>query len=159
MAAEDVNLLHGDGIKEALHDAEDGGEAPGRVDEVELAEAFRVVVLRDGGGLLDVAVHGADAAEADAFQVHDGAAGLEQGAGFAGAGGQARVGDLFVFDDEVLQHAFGRRDLVHGVEVDFAELFDIDWSAVLVGRSVRGEGRGREVGVVDGGMVTLSVLW
>ncbi len=159
MAAEDVNLLHGDGIKEALDDAEDGGEAPGRVDEVELAEAFRVVVLRDGGGLLDVAVHGADAAEADAFQVHDGAAGLEQGAGFAGTCGQARVGDLFVFDDEVLQHAFGRRDLVHGVEVDFAELFDVDGSAVLVGSVSKRGGEGREASVVDGGMVTLSILW
>lgn len=133
MAAEDMDLLHGDGVEEALDDAEDGRKPPGRVDEVELAEAFRVVVLRDGRRLLDVAVHRRHPAQPDAFQVHDRAACLEQRAGFPRTCGQARVRHFFVLHDEILQHAFGCRDLVHGGEVDLAELFDVDWSAVLLG--------------------------
>lgn len=47
---EDVDLLDGDGVEPALDDAPDGGEAPGGVDDVQLAEALRVVVLGDDGG-------------------------------------------------------------------------------------------------------------
>ena len=89
------------------------------------------MVLRDGRGLLDVAVDGGGAGDAYPFQVHDGAAGLEEFAGFAGAGGQTGVGDFLVLDDEVLQHAIGGSDLVHGVQVDFTHLLDVHWSAVL----------------------------
>ena len=91
------------------------------------------MVLADAGGLLDVAVDGGRFAEADAFQVHDAAAGLEQFAGLARAGGQAWVGEFLVLDHEVLKHALGRRDLVHGVQVDVAELLDVDGAAVLEG--------------------------
>ena len=131
MAAEDVDLLDGDGVEEALDDAEDGGEAPGRVDQIEFAQPLRVVVLRDGRGLLHVAVHRRHPAQADAFQVHDRAARLQQRAGLARTRRQPRVRHLFVFHHQVLQHPLRRRDLVHGVEVDFAELFDVDGSAVL----------------------------
>ena len=130
--AEHVDLVDGDGVEEALDDAEDAGEAPGRVDQVQLAEPLRVVVLRDGRGHLHVSVHRADARQPDAFEVHDAAARLEELAGFARAGGEAGVGELFVLGDEVLKHAILVGDLVHGVEVDFAELLNVDRATVLV---------------------------
>lgn len=129
--AEDVDLVNGDRVEEALDDGEDAAEAPGGVDDVQLAETLGVVVLRDLGGLADVAVDGGDAGDADALQVHDGAAGLEELAGLAGAGGQTGVGHLLVLGDEVLQHALGGGDLVHGIEVDLAQLLDVDGTAIL----------------------------
>jgi hypothetical protein len=60
-----------------------------------------------------------------------------------------------------LQHAFRGGDFVHGVEVDLAQLFDVDGSAVL-GQSVSGrEGTGRTEWGRMGceGLRTLSVLW
>ena len=70
-AAENVNLGDSDGVEELLDDAEDAGEAPGRVDDVKLAEPLRVVVLADGRGLLEVSVGAAHHAETDALKVHD----------------------------------------------------------------------------------------
>ena len=78
-----MDFLHGDRVQEALDDTEDGRETPGGVDEVEFSETLRVVVLRDGGRLFDVAVDAGYAADAHAFEVHDRAAGFEEGAGFA----------------------------------------------------------------------------
>lgn len=118
-------------IQPALHHREDTGEAPRRVDEIQLAQSLGVVVLADGGGLLDVAIYGGDFRDANALQVHDGAACFEELAGFSGAGGEAGVGELFILVDQVLEHAFCGCDLVHGVEVDPAKLFDVDGSAVL----------------------------
>ncbi len=129
--SQNVNFLHRHRIEEALDHTEHRREAPRRVDQVQLAQTLGVVVLRDGRGLLDVAVDGTDFADAHALEVHDRAAGFEQGAGFARAAGEAGVGDFFVFHDQVLQHAFGRRDFVHGGQIDLAELFDVDGSSVL----------------------------
>ena len=132
--AEDVDLGDSDRVEELLDHAEDGAEAPGCVDQVQLAHALGVVVLRDGRGFLDVAVNGANVGQTDALEVHDGARGFEEVTGHAGAGGEARVGDLFVFNDKVLEHAFFRGDFVHGGQVDLAELFDVEGAAVLQGR-------------------------
>jgi hypothetical protein len=30
-----------------------------------------------------------------------------------------------------LEHSFGGRDFVHSGEIDVAQLFDVDWSAIL----------------------------
>ena len=117
---QNVDLVHGHGVKEALDDTEDAAEAPGGVDEVQLTQTLRVVVLRDVRGLAHVAVHGGNAGDTDALQIHNRAAGLEQLAGLARAGGQPRVGHLLVLGDKVLQHALTGRDLVHGIEVDLA---------------------------------------
>jgi len=141
-AAEDMDLVDGDGVQEALDDAEDGAEAPGRVDQVQLAEALGVVVLGHGGGLADVRVDGGHLGDADALEVHDGAARLEELAGLARAGRQAWVGYLLVLDGEVLQHALSGRDLVHGGQVDVAHLLDIDWAAILWGRQLRTKAQG-----------------
>ena len=81
--AQDVDLVDGDGVQEALDDIEDAAEAPGGVDEVQLAQSLRVVVLRDAGGLLQVSVHGGDAGDPDTLQVHDRAAGLHQSVGLS----------------------------------------------------------------------------
>lgn len=130
-AAKDVNLLNGDGVEETLDEAEDASKGPGSVDDVELAQALGVVVLRNLGGGLHISKDRAGVADTNTLQVHDGAARLEQVAGLARASRQARVGDLFVFADEVLEHAVLGRDLVHGVEVDLAELFNVDAAAIL----------------------------
>ncbi|ROW07387.1 hypothetical protein VMCG_03873 [Cytospora schulzeri] len=130
-AAQDVDLLHGDGVDPALDGGPDGREAPGRVDDEELAEALRVVVLGHVGGLLQVAVDRGRLGQAHALEVHDGAARLEQVASLAGAGGQAGVGDALVLDGQVGQHALRGGDLVDGADVDVAELLDVDWSALL----------------------------
>ena len=133
-AAENVDLVDGDGVEETLDDAESAAEAPGGIDNVELAQTLGVVVLRDLGGLTDIAVDGGDAGDTNTLQIHNGAAGLEQLAGLAGAGGQTRVGQLLVLADEVLQHALTGGDLVHSVKVDLAELLDVDGAAILGGR-------------------------
>lgn len=126
-----MDLLGGDRVEPALDDGPDGGEAPGRIDEVHLAKTLGVVVLRNDGGLAHVGVDAGHLGDGDALEVHDGAAGLEEGADFAGAGGQTRVGHALVLDGEVGDHAFGGGDGVHGVEVDAAEGLDIDGAAIL----------------------------
>lgn len=132
-AAEDVDLADGNGVKEALDGAEDAAEAPWRVDQVKLAETLGVVVLRDVGGLLDVAVDGRHTGDAHALQVHDGATGLKQLAGLARASRQAGVGQLLILAHQVLQHAVGSGDLVHLVQVDLAQLLDVDGATILFG--------------------------
>jgi hypothetical protein len=132
-ATEDMDLLHSDGVEEGLNHAEDGAETPRGVDEVEAAKALGVVVLGHSGGLLDVSVDGGDLGEADALEVHDCAAGFEEVAGLARAGGEAGVGYFFVLDGEVLEHALLGGDFVHGCEVALAELLDVDGAAILGG--------------------------
>lgn len=132
----DVDLLHGDGVEESLDDVEHAAETPGGIDQVQLAQALGVVVLRDGGSLTHVSVHGGDACDADAFQIHDAAAGLEQLAGLTRASGQPGVRELLILAHEVLQHALGGCDLVHGVEIDLAQLLNVDRASILSGKSI-----------------------
>ena len=129
--AQHVDLLDGDGVEEALDDAENAAETPGGVDQVQLTQSLGVVVLRDGRSLTNVSVHGRDVGDPDALQVHDCAAGFHQTVGLARTGGQAGVRQLLVFTDQVLQHSLTGGDLVHGVEVDLAQFFDVDGSAIL----------------------------
>jgi hypothetical protein len=131
-ASEDVDLGARDRVEELLDDAEDAREAPGRVDDVHLAEALGVVVLRDCRDCLEVAVYGGGFRDTDALQIEDAARCLEEVARLAGAGGKTRVRHLLVLADQVLDHAFLRRDLVERGEVDLAELLDVDWAAVLL---------------------------
>lgn len=155
-----MNLLHRHRIQKSLYHAKHGRKPPRRVDEIEFSETLRVVVLRDGRGLFDVAVDGTHAADTNTFEVHDGAAGFEQAAGFAGTGGEAGVGDFFVFNHQVLEHAFCSRDFVHGCQVDLAELFDVDWAAVLEKKiSVATEGGGRGKQYLVGFVVVLGVVF
>lgn len=154
--AQNVDLVNGDGVQEALDDIEDAAKAPGGVDEVQLAQSLRVVVLRDARSLLQVSVHGGDAGDPDALQVHDGAAGLHQTVGLSRAGGQTRVRQLLVFTHQVLQHAFASGDLVHGVEIDLAQFLDVDGSAILSIQIVNRSTSPREDGAQK--QRTLSVL-
>lgn len=134
-AAEDVDLANGHGVKEALDGTESRAEAPGSVDEVKLAKTLGVVVLRDVGGLLDVSVDGGNAGDTNALEIHNCAAGLEQLAGLARACGQTGVGQLLVFGNQVLQHTVGSGDFVHLVQVDLAELLDVDGAAILLDKN------------------------
>lgn len=129
--AKDVDLLDSNGVQPALDDAPNGGEAPGSVDQVQLTQALRVVVLRNGRSLTDVRVDRGDLGQGDALEIHDGAAGLEQASGLARAGGQARVGKAFVLDGKVRKHALAGGDLVHGVQVNATKGLDVDGTAVL----------------------------
>lgn len=52
-------------------------------------------------------------------------------AGFAGACDEAGGETLFVFKDEALEEAFASGYGVEGFEVEFAQSFDVDGSAVL----------------------------
>lgn len=126
-----MDLFNGDGVEEALDDAENAAETPGGIDQVQLTQTLGVVVLRNGRSLTNVSVHGGDVGDPDTLQVHDCAAGFHQAVGLARTGGQAGVRQLFVFADQVLQHSFAGGDLVHGVEVDLAQFFDVDGSAIL----------------------------
>jgi len=51
---------------------------------------------------------------------------------FARAGGEAWVADFLVLDREVGKHSFGGSDLVHSVEVNVTQLFDIHRSSILL---------------------------
>lgn len=127
-----MNLRDGDWIKEAFDEIEYAAETPGCVDDVQPSQPLGIVVLRDGGCLLDISVDRRHAADADPLHIHDSAAGFQQLAGFPGAGGETGVGDFFVFNNEILQHAVGGRDFVHGVEIDFAVVFYINRSTILL---------------------------
>lgn len=109
-----MNLLHRNGIQPSLNEAKHSRESPRRVDDVQLAKTLWVVVLGDARGALDVAVSLGGLGKANAFEIEDGAAGLNQVAGLAGAGWEARVGELLVFDGEVLEHAVFGGECVHG---------------------------------------------
>lgn len=126
-----MDLVDSDRVQETLDHAEDAAESPRRIDDVELAEAFGVVVLTDGRGLADVAVDTAGFAKTDALEVHDGAARLEEVTGKTGAGGEAWVSHFFVLADKVGEHAVGSCDFIHCSQVDLAELFNVDGTAVL----------------------------
>lgn len=154
-AAKDVDLLHGDGVEPALDNTPDGGEAPGGVDKVHLAETLGVVVLGDDGGLADVGVDLGNTGDGDALEVDDRAAGLEEVTGFAGAGGETGVGDALVLDGEVVEHTLAGGDLVHGSQVDTAEGLDVDWAAILIWVSIGMQACRGMAALAH----TLSVLW
>jgi hypothetical protein len=126
-----VDLLHSDRVEETLDNTEDGGETPWSIDEVKAAKTLWVVVLRYGGGLLNVAVDRGDLGETNALKIHDGTAGLEKRTGLARTSWETWVGELLIFDGKVLEHALRGGDFVHGVQVDVAELLDVDWTSIL----------------------------
>lgn len=132
-ATEHVDLRNGDWVQEALDHAEDTAEAPRCVDEVQLSESLRVVVLADSRSTLNVSVNLVHLHQTHTLEVHDCAAGLEQLTGFARASGQTGIGDLLVLNNEVLQHALVGGDFPHGFEVNVSVLLNVDWSAILVG--------------------------
>lgn len=149
-----MDLLNCDGVQESLHHAESAREPPGCVDEVELAQSFWVVVLGDGGCLLDVIVHRADFRNANAFQIHDRTARFEERSRFARTGRETWVSQFFVFDNQVLQHAFGGCDLIHRGKIDLAQLFDVYRSPILA--VYQHDIIRRKFGKT---FLTLSVLW
>ena len=66
------------------------------------------------------------------MQVEDGARGFDQVAGLFGACGEAIFEEAFVFVHEMFQLAFLRCERVEFVNVEFAELLDVDGSALAV---------------------------
>lgn len=84
-------------------------------------------------GLLYVVLDFPELRDADAVEVHDGARGLDHLAIVSQrrAHRQPFSLKLLVLDDEALKLSFGRRDLIQLVQVEVAELFDVDRSTVL----------------------------
>ena len=128
---QDVDLLNSNRVKKAFHHAEDGGEAPRRIYQVELPQPLWIVVLGDCRSLSDIAVYRAYFRNANAFKIHDGATSFEQLSRFTRTSRQARISKLLIFDDKVLQHSFSCGDLVHGGKVNLAQLLNVDWSPLL----------------------------
>ena len=126
-----MDLLDGDRIQPALDNAEDGGESPWGVDEVHLAQSFWVVVLGHGGRLTDVGVHGGYLSNSNSLHIHDCATCFKEAACLSRAGWETWIADFLVFDGEVLQHALGGGDLVHGGQIDFAHLLNVDGASIL----------------------------
>lgn len=48
-----------------------------------------------------------------------------------GTGWEAVCQEFLVFEDEALEEAFLGCDLVERFDVEFAELFDVDWATLL----------------------------
>lgn len=87
--------------------------------------------MRDLRNFADEAVYRRNTGETNTLQIHDGTAGLKELARLSRASWKTRVGELLVFDNEILEHSVHRCDLVHGSQVDLSELFDVDRAAVL----------------------------
>ena len=126
-----MDLLDGDWVEEVLDQGKEGGETEWCVDNVELSEALRVVVLGNGGSLVNVSQGGLGVPHGDTLKVEDRAAGLEEVAGLAGASWETWVGQLLVLDGEVLEHALLGREFVHFWEINLAELLDVEWATIL----------------------------
>lgn len=108
-ATQDLDLLNGDRVKPALDDGPDSGEDVGRVDNVELAHRFWVVVLPNVGSLLDVTGNFPELGDTDVLEVHDGARRLNKMTFVGSAHRQPLALELLVLDDELLQLPFRRR--------------------------------------------------
>jgi hypothetical protein len=113
-----VNLLNRDGVDPPFDNRPYSGKAPGRIDEIEAPETLGVVVLREGGRLFDVGVNLGHFAQVHPLEVHYSTASLEQVAGLATAGWQARVGKPLILNREVGEHAIRRGNLVHSIQID-----------------------------------------
>lgn len=132
LVTENLDLVDGDGVEPALDDGPDSGEDVGRVDDVELAHRLRVVVLTDVGGLLNVSGDLPELRDTDVLKVHDGAGSLDELLLVSGADGKTFSLELFVLDDELLDLTFWSGDLVKSLEIELAELLNVDRTTVFV---------------------------
>jgi hypothetical protein len=85
---QDINLRHRHLIQPRLDHAPDGGERPGRVDDIKLAHTFRVPVLADRGRRHDVVLDAIEIRHGDPLQVKDRAGGFDRVADQTGGGRQ-----------------------------------------------------------------------
>lgn len=99
--AQYVDLLPRHRVQPRLDHIPNRSKPPRRVDDVRMAQALRVVVLRHLGQAPDVAVDSGDLAGRDAGDVDDGADRVDEGALLARAGWETRVCCTFVLYDAV----------------------------------------------------------
>jgi hypothetical protein len=130
-AADDVDLLHGDGVEPPLDERPNGTETPRRVDDVELAHALGVPVLPDRARGVDVILDLVERAERHVVQVQDGARRPDGVAHRRGRRGQAVREEPLVLVNELLEHAVLRRDAVERLDVELAQLLDVHRPPVL----------------------------
>ena len=128
---EDVDLADGDLVKPALDHGPDGGERPGRIDDVELAHDLRVAVLPDRRGGHDVVLDAVKVGERDVLQVHDRAERLDRVPDRARRGRHARRQRALVLADQPVEQPLLRRDRVERLEVQLAQSLNVDRAAVL----------------------------
>ena len=86
-------------IKPAFNDRPDGGEGPGRVDDIELAHRFGVSVLSYRRRLHHVVLDAVEVAEADVLEIEDCAGGFDRMSSLLGARRKTLMVVLLVFVD------------------------------------------------------------
>lgn len=90
------------------------------------------VVLSDGTSSANVVLDTIEAAQPNIVQIHDRATRLHQVSTGIRTSRQSVSQELFVFGDQVLQLTFLGRQCVELADIEFAETFNVDGSAVLI---------------------------
>lgn len=121
------------------------------------------VVLSNSTSGRNVILDLVERADPSPVQIHDRATRLNQVTLGVGTRGQTLTQKLFVLADEVLELTFLGGERVQLVDVELAELFDVDRSAVLQG-SRSSTDVNRRAGIVlapilSSSRLTLSVRW
>jgi hypothetical protein len=130
-ATQDIDLRYRHRVEPALDEVPYRGEAPWRIDDIELAHALRVAILPDGARCVHVIFHLVERAEGDVGEVEDRAGRLD-GVTHLGGGGRETVGEeLFVLVDELFEHTVLGSYGVEGFDVELADLLDVHGTAVL----------------------------
>lgn len=88
-------------------------------------------MLANVAGLLDVGGDFPELAHADVLEIHDRAARLNKLASLVGAHGQSFSLELLILDDELLQLAFRRGDLIQCLDVQLSQLLNVQRPAIL----------------------------
>lgn len=121
------------------------------------------VVLPDSTSGRNVILDLVERADPSPVQVHDRATRLDQVTLSVGTRGQTLTQKLFVLADEVLELTFLGGECVELVDIELAELFDVDRSAVLRGsRGSRNVSRRADIALasmLSAPRLTLSVRW
>jgi hypothetical protein len=128
---QDGDLRHRHRVKPAANDTPDGGEAPRCVDDIEFAHAFRVAVLTNCTGLVDVFFDPIEGPEADILEVKDCAGRLDWMTDRRTTCGYTVRQELLVLIDELFKHPFLGGGLVQGINVKLPKLLDVNRPAVL----------------------------
>lgn len=128
---EDGDLRHRHRVKPGANDTPDGREAPRCVDDIELAHAFRVAVLTDRTGLVDVFFDPIEGPEADILEIEDCAGRLDRMSNRRTACGYAVRQELLVLVNELFKHPVLGGGLVQGINVKLPQLLDVHRPAVL----------------------------
>jgi hypothetical protein len=94
-------------------------------------QVILTVVLSDSTGGANVILHPVETAQPNVMQIHNGATRLDQVSCGIRTSRQSVPQEFLVFGDEVLELTFLGRQCVELADVELAETFDVDGTAVL----------------------------